>query len=98
MSTEPDRNAGRTAGPDRIAKLLGGQHRNLHEIVSPEGVVLDVEVADHGERAGAFAIDFFLWLAVTMLLYLGLVLALLQGVTSAVAMTAILFIAFLVRN
>ncbi|MDQ0470935.1 RDD family protein [Labrys wisconsinensis] len=86
------------ADTDRIARLLGGRQRNLREIVSPEGVALEVEVADHGERVGAFAIDFLLWLAVTILLYLGILLAILHGVTSAVAITAILFIAFIVRN
>ncbi|CCE02598.1 RDD family protein [Bradyrhizobium sp. STM 3809] len=83
---------------DRINTFLEGASRNRREIISPEGIVLEVDVANHGERLIAFIIDFFFWMLATGLLYLMLALLMVERVSGAVATTIVLFIAFLLRN
>jgi uncharacterized RDD family membrane protein YckC len=83
---------------ERVSLLLEGAGRARREIITPEGVPLAVELADHGERAIAFVIDLFLWLCTTLFLFLFLFLLPLHGVGGVVAISVILFIAFLVRN
>jgi uncharacterized RDD family membrane protein YckC len=89
-----------STGYERASEFLEGARPNRRDIVTPEGVPLPVEVANYGERATAFAIDLFIWLCVTVLLYLLLIGALLTngGKGRLVAVSAILFIAFFVRN
>src|SRR6185437_8958583 len=87
-----------TSGPGRATLFLDGVAGVRREIVTPEGVAMPVELANIGERGSAFAIDLFLWLGVTIFLYLMLALSLLQGIGGNVARTVILFIAFVVRN
>jgi uncharacterized RDD family membrane protein YckC len=76
--------------------------RRRRDIVSPEGLALAVELADHGERATALVLDLFIWLVASLVLCL-LALWALGGIASylhrgggIVALT--LFIAFVVRN
>jgi uncharacterized RDD family membrane protein YckC len=83
---------------ERVSLLLEGTAHARREIITPEGVPLSVELADHGERAIAFVIDLFLWLCATLLLFLPLSLLRLRGVGAVVAISAILFVAFLMRN
>jgi uncharacterized RDD family membrane protein YckC len=83
---------------DRINRFLDGVKRNRREITSPEGIVLEVEVANNGERLVAFIIDFLFWMLGTALLYLVLALLAVEQMSGAVAMTIIFFIAFLLRN
>lgn len=87
-----------TSGPERATLFLDGVAGVRREIVTPEGVAMPVELANIGERGSAFVIDLFLWLGVTIFLYLMLALSLLQGIGGNVARTVILFIAFVVRN
>ncbi len=87
-----------TALDERVAQLLEGANRRRRQIVTPEGVVLWVELAEHGERATAFVIDMFIWLCTTLFLFFVLALLGLYGLGSAVAFSIILFIAFLIRN
>jgi uncharacterized RDD family membrane protein YckC len=87
-----------TVASDRVTEFLEGVRRNRREIVTPEAVSLPVDLAEHGGRAVAFAIDLFIWLCATILLYLVIVLALRQGASVGIVMTLVLFIAFLVRN
>ncbi len=58
-----------TPKTDRVTELLEGRKRNRMEIVSPEGVVLDVEIADNWSRLGAFILDFLFWILALFLLY-----------------------------
>ena len=83
---------------DRINRLLDGTARNRREITTPEGVALEVDIANHGERLVAFLIDFLFWMLATALLFLVLALTLVHGVTGSVTVTIILFLSFLLRN
>jgi len=85
---------------DRVALLFGGARRTRREIVSPEGVTLEVEVADRGERLVAFVLDMFFWLLATfvILLIIGFMFVFANGTTDSVAMTILQFLAFIVRN
>jgi uncharacterized RDD family membrane protein YckC len=83
---------------DRINRFLDGATRNRREIISPEGMVLEVEVANNGERLTAFVIDFVFWMLGTALLFLVLILLVAERMSGAVAGTIVLFIAFLFRN
>jgi len=94
------RQAGATmsAVQDRVSQFLEGVTRSRREILTPEGVVLPVDLADHGERAVALIIDLFIWVCVTALLYLIIIAFVVQGTAVEIAMTLMLFIAFIVRN
>jgi uncharacterized RDD family membrane protein YckC len=83
---------------DRINRFLDGVKRNRREIISPEGIVLEVDVANNGERLTAFVIDFLFWMLATALLFLVLALLIVEHMSGAVAGTIIFFIAFLLRN
>lgn len=83
---------------DRINRFLDGVKRNRREIISPEGIVLEVDVANNGERLTAFVIDFLFWMVATALLFLALALLVVEHMSGAVAATIIFFIAFLLRN
>ena len=79
------------------AFLAGAQHRRV-EIVSPEGVPLPIEIAGYGERAIAFALDFFFWTVAAMLAVIAVFLGsarLAHGIASG---SLALFAAFLIRN
>ncbi|MGO4736606.1 RDD family protein [Bosea sp. 2KB_26] len=83
---------------DRINRLLDGVTRNRREITSPEGIVLEVDIANPGERLVAFLIDFLFWMLGTILLYVILRLMLAENFNGSVAITIVLFVSFLLRN
>jgi uncharacterized RDD family membrane protein YckC len=83
---------------DRVARLFGAAHRNRRMILTPEGIELPVDLAEPGERLVAFTIDLFIWLCATLTLYMGIGALLLSGYGGQIAITLILFIAFIVRN
>ena len=83
---------------DRVGRLFGAGHRNRRMILTPEGVELPVDLAEPGERLVAFMIDVFVWVCATATLYVGIVALLLSGYAGPIAITLILFIAFIVRN
>jgi uncharacterized RDD family membrane protein YckC len=87
-----------SASDDKVARFLEGVPRNRREILTPEGVLLPIDLADHGERAVALIIDLFAWLCVTALLYVAIAAFLAQGIMVDIAVTLILFIAFIVRT
>lgn len=82
---------------DRVSALLEGRHRRTRAIVTPEGVAIDVDIADPGERLGAFIIDMLIWLGATIVIVIALVSFIYRG-GSDVAVTLIAFLAFLLRN
>ncbi|OCC01537.1 hypothetical protein BA190_29095 [Labrys sp. WJW] len=82
---------------DRVSQLLEGRQRRTREIVTPEGVAIHVEVADRGERLGAFLIDLVIWFGATILIWIALATTFLRG-GSDVAVTVISFLSFLLRN
>jgi uncharacterized RDD family membrane protein YckC len=83
---------------ERINRFLEGVRRQKREIVTPEGVTLEIEVANHGERLLAFVIDLAFWMLAIAFFILVLGLLLVERVNGAVAVTLTLFAAFLVRN
>ena len=87
-----------TTGQERVTQFLEGSGRTQREIVSPEGVPLTIELADYGERAVAFTLDFFLQSIATLVIYLLIFVLPFGSMGSLVARSVILFIAFFVRN
>jgi uncharacterized RDD family membrane protein YckC len=83
---------------DRINRFLDGVAHNKREITTPEGIVLEVDIAKNGERLVAFLIDFFFWMFATFLLLVLILLLGHRGMSGAVVTTLLLFIAFLIRN
>jgi uncharacterized RDD family membrane protein YckC len=85
------------AGASRADEVLGRVQRITRLLLTPDGVPLRVEVANLGERAAAFTIDFFITiLAADAFLLLALLISggRLGGNTAA----ALTFAAFVVRN
>jgi uncharacterized RDD family membrane protein YckC len=80
-----------SAADDRVSAFLDGPlRRNRREIVSPEGVPLAVEIANYGERATAFMLDFvFFALLVFFLVLTGIVVEVLFGKTFGESAAAI---------
>ena len=83
---------------DRVNLFLDGMSRRRRLITTPEGVELEILLANHGERLTAFMLDFFFWLLATILLYLMLILMLVGHLNFVVGMTVIAFLSFLLRN
>jgi uncharacterized RDD family membrane protein YckC len=87
-----------TAAEDRVDQLLGGARRSRREIVTPEGVALHVELAEHGERAAAFLIDLAIWLGVAIFSYIVVFAFIVETRAIGVLVTVVLFIGFFARN
>jgi uncharacterized RDD family membrane protein YckC len=88
-----------TLAHERATEFLEGTRRQQRTIVTPEGVPVTVELADHGERLTAFTIDVCIWFLLTILVYLPLIFIALRGGDSAlIAASILLFIGFVVRN
>lgn len=83
---------------DRVNLFLERMSRRRRVIATPEGVELEVLLANAGERLTAFGIDMFFWLAATLLLYLILVLMLIGHLGFMLGLSVISFLAFLLRN
>ncbi|MDE0191220.1 MAG: RDD family protein [Gammaproteobacteria bacterium] len=67
----------------------------LRTVLTPEGVPIEVELADHGARAGALLID--LVIIIGTLLIVGLVLAFAAVVAGGVAIALLAILSFLLR-
>ena len=87
-----------TLAHERASQFLEGTRRQQRTIVTPEGVPVTVELADHGERLTAFTIDFCIWLLLTVLVYLPLLFMVVRRDAALLAMSVILFVGFVVRN
>lgn len=87
-----------TTGTELASTFLEGGGRSRRELMTPEGVPLAVDLADYGERAVAFVIDFTLCMAATILIYLLFIFLPFGGTTGIVARSIVLFLAFVVRN
>lgn len=87
----------KAAVADRVSLLFNGYRRRVHEIVTPEGVTLRVELASRSERVSAFLLDVLFWFLALVLIYVGLVYAVMRGIADEVGVTLALFLAFLVR-
>jgi uncharacterized RDD family membrane protein YckC len=87
-----------STGHDLASTFLDGGGRSRRELMTPEGVPLAVDLADYGERAVAFVLDFVICIVATVLVFLLFVFLPFGGTTGIVARSIVLFIAFLVRN
>jgi uncharacterized RDD family membrane protein YckC len=87
-----------TSVHDRTAQFLDPLARRRREIVTPEGVVLHVELAEYGERVSAFLLDVVFLLALDVALFLLLLFAGGHTVDARVLLQLVLFAAFLIRN
>jgi uncharacterized RDD family membrane protein YckC len=87
-----------TLAHERATEFLEGSRRQQRTIVTPEGVPVTVELADHGERVTAFAIDVFFWFLLTIAVYLPLFFVALRKDAALIALSIVLFIGFVVRN
>jgi len=87
-----------TAAVDVAREFLRRNVRAERQIITPEGVPLTVELADHGGRATAFIIDLAIWLLASAVVLVILVLTPFRGVSGTLAIAVLLFTAFVVRN
>jgi len=87
-----------TLAHERATEFLEGSRRQQRTIVTPEGVPVAVELADHGERLTAFTIDVCIWFLLTILVYLPLLFFALSKDSALIALSIVLFIGFVVRN
>jgi uncharacterized RDD family membrane protein YckC len=91
-ATEP------TPAYERTSQFLEGGRRRKREIVTPEGVPVTVDIADYGERAVAFAIDFVTWTLLTLAIYIPVLGLIGKTGGNLIAISIALFIGFLIRN
>jgi uncharacterized RDD family membrane protein YckC len=98
MTTPDSPTAAAVTADERAAKFFEGGRRNKREIVTPEGVPVTVEIADYGERAVAFAIDFAIWTLLTLAIYLPIISLIGRTRGYLIAIAIALFLGFLVRN
>jgi len=87
-----------TLAHERATEFLEGSRRQQRTIVTPEGVPVAVELADHGEWLTAFTIDVCIWFLLTILVYLPLFFFALSKDSALIALSIVLFIGFVVRN
>jgi uncharacterized RDD family membrane protein YckC len=87
-----------TLAHERATEFLEGTRRQQRTIVTPEGVPVTIELADHGERLTAFAIDVCIWMLLTLLVYLPLFFVVVRRDAALLAMSVVLFVGFVVRN
>jgi uncharacterized RDD family membrane protein YckC len=87
-----------TLAHERTTQFLEGGRRERRQIITPEGVPVRVELADYGERLVAFTLDLFIWLLLTLAIFIPLILSIGAGGGSLIAISIALFIGFVVRN
>lgn len=87
-------------GTERADALFEGTHRKRRNLISPEGVPLEIQVAGAIERFGAFVLDMMLMGLIILVvdIFLGLFMSKVLDADSEVIGTMILFVAFVVRN
>lgn len=83
---------------ERTSEFFDGAKQARRQIVTPEGVPIPVELADHGERLTAFVIDLFIWTLLTAAIYIPIFSLVRYSGGSLIAVSIALFIGFLVRN
>jgi uncharacterized RDD family membrane protein YckC len=83
---------------ERTTEFLEGARRERRQIITPEGVPVAVHLADHGERLVAFVLDLFIWLLLTLAIYVPIFWVIGASGGSLVAISIALFIGFVIRN
>lgn len=87
-----------TLAHERTSQFFEKTRRERRNIVTPEGVPIPVELADHSERFTAFALDWVIWTLLLLAIYLPLLLVAGFGSFTLIAIYIALFIGFVVRN
>ncbi|MGC1350736.1 MAG: RDD family protein [Xanthobacteraceae bacterium] len=87
-----------TLAHERTSQFFEKTRRERRNIVTPEGVPIPVELADHSERFTAFALDWVIWTLLLLAIYLPLLLVAGFGSFTLIAISIALFIGFVVRN
>jgi uncharacterized RDD family membrane protein YckC len=87
-----------TLAHERTSQFFEGVRRQRREIITPEGVSITVDLADYGERLSAFLIDWVIWIAATILIYLPIILLIGKAGSILIAISIALFVGFLIRN
>jgi uncharacterized RDD family membrane protein YckC len=83
---------------ERTSQFFEGVRRRRRQIVTPEGIPITVELADYGERLGAFLIDLVFWTLALLIIYVPLLLFITATAGFLLALSIALFLGFLVRN
>jgi uncharacterized RDD family membrane protein YckC len=87
-----------TFAHERTSQFFDGRRQERRQIVTPEGVPVSVELADHGARLTAFVIDLFIWMLLTLAIYIPIFSLVRYTGGSLIAVSIALFIGFIVRN
>jgi uncharacterized RDD family membrane protein YckC len=87
-----------TLAHERTSQFFDGRRQERRQIVTPEGVPVPVELADHGARLTAFVIDLFIWMLLTLAIYIPIFSLVRYTGGSLIAVSIALFIGFIVRN
>jgi len=87
-----------TLAHERTSQFFEGTRRRRREIITPEGVSIQVELADYGERLSAFFIDWVIWVVATIVIYLPIILLIGKAGSVLIAVSVALFVGFLIRN
>lgn len=82
----------------RVSALFEGVKRRHKELVSPEGVPLDIQVAGQSERIVALFIDLAIMYTAIIALFLFFILVLFSGLAEPIGLTLFLFMGFVIRN
>ena len=83
---------------DRVGEVLEGAKHKRKVLVSPEGVALDIRIANHGERLIAFLMDMTFQTIASTCLVLLVLLLIRSRANIPVGFSIALFVGFLVRN
>lgn len=83
---------------DRVSRLLDRTSRRRRVIVSPEGVPLDIQIADNGERLTALMLDLVFMMGGIIILFFIFGYLFFAGGGGEVSGTLFVFLIFLVHN
>jgi uncharacterized RDD family membrane protein YckC len=83
---------------ERTTEFFEGARRERRQIITPEGVPVTVDLADYGERLVAFVLDLFIWMLLTLAIYVPVLGAIGASGGRLIAISIALFIAFVIRN
>jgi uncharacterized RDD family membrane protein YckC len=83
---------------DAANEFLQRSSRAQRQIITPEGVPLTVELANHGERGTAFVIDLTIWLFTSIAILVAVELMPFGNLSGQIVTAILLFVAFVVRN
>ena len=87
-----------TLAHERTAQFFESTRRRRRELVTPEGTTIPVEIAEYGERVGAFLIDLVIWLLTLIVVVLAIVFSIRVTDSPGIALGIALFVSVLIFN